>query len=203
LKLATARLAQIALPLAAALALTLAGCSKQDASNPSTSQPTKTALPAQPYEAVASQGKGFTVGAMMAANTVYVLFDPQCPHCGNLWNASIPLHGKVKFVWVPVTLMNAKSGPQGAMLLAATDPAALMTEHEKSLLAGTGGISASANVPAELEQTLKNNTALFNSLKVESVPYILAKNQRTGELVTHNGAMDSAALGNFLGLTQP
>lgn len=203
MKLATARLAQIALPLAAALALTLAGCSKQDASNPSTSQPTKTALPAQPYEAVASQGKGFTVGAMMAANTVYVLFDPQCPHCGNLWNASIPLHGKVKFVWVPVTLMNAKSGPQGAMLLAATDPAALMTEHEKSLLAGTGGISASANVPAELEQTLKNNTALFNSLKVESVPYILAKNQRTGELVTHNGAMDSAALGNFLGLTQP
>lgn len=203
MKLATARLAQIALPLAAALALTLAGCSKQDASNPSTSQPTKTALPAQPYEAVASQGKGFTVGAMMAANTVYVLFDPQCPHCGNLWNASLPLHGKVKFVWVPVTLMNAKSGPQGAMLLAAADPAALMTEHEKSLLAGTGGISASANVPAELEQTLKNNTALFNSLKVESVPYILAKNQRTGELVTHNGAMDSAALGNFLGLTQP
>ena len=203
MKLATARLAQIALPLAAALALTLAGCSKQDATNPSASQPTKTALPAQPYEAVASQGKGFTVGAMMAANTVYVLFDPQCPHCGNLWNASIPLHGKVKFVWVPVTLMNAKSGPQGAMLLAATDPAALMTEHEKSLLAGTGGISASANVPAELEQTLKNNTALFNSLKVESVPYILAKNQRTGELVTHNGAMDSAALGNFLGLTQP
>ena len=203
MKLATARLAQIALPLAAALALTLAGCSKQDASNPSTSQPTKTALPAQPYEAVAAQGKGFTVGAMMAANTVYVLFDPQCPHCGNLWNASRPLHGKVKFVWVPVTLMNAKSGPQGAALLAAADPAALMTEHEKSLLAGTGGISASASVAPALEQALKNNTALFNSLKVESVPYILAKNQQTGNVVTHNGAMDTAALGNFLGLAQP
>jgi len=200
LKLATPRLAHIVLPLAAALALSLAGCSKQDSPNKTA---TSAATPAPPYEAVAAQGKGFTVGAMMAANTVYVLFDPQCPHCGHLWNASIPLHGKVKFVWIPVTLMNAKSGPQGATLLAAADPAALMTEHEKSLLAGTGGISASANVTPELEQALKNNTALFNSLKVESVPYILAKNQRTGDVVTHNGALDTAALGNFLGLNPP
>ena len=200
MKSATTRLTFLALPLAAALALSLVGCSKQDAPNKTA---TPAATPLQPYEAVAAQGKGFTVGAMMAANTVYVLFDPQCPHCGHLWNASIPLHGKVKFVWIPVTLMNAKSGPQSATLLAAADPAALMTEHEKSLLAGTGGISASANLAPELEQTLKNNTALFNSLKVESVPYILAKNQRTGSVVTHNGAMDTAALGNFLGLNPP
>ncbi len=203
MKLATARLAHITLPLAAALALTLAGCSKQDTPNTAATPTTPAATAAQPYEAVATQGKGFTVGAMMAANTVYVLFDPQCPHCGHLWNASIPLHAKVKFVWIPVTLMNAKSGPQGAALLAAADPAALMTEHEKSLLAGTGGISASASMAPDLEQALKNNTTLFNSLKVESVPYILAKNQRTGEVVTHNGAMKTAALGNFLGLTQP
>jgi thiol:disulfide interchange protein DsbG len=189
--------------LAAALTLTLAGCSKQDAPNTAATPATSAPTSAQPYEAVAAQGKGFTVGAMMAANTVYVLFDPQCPHCGNLWKAALPLHSKVKFVWIPVTLMNAKSGPQGAALLAAADPAALMTEHEKSLLAGTGGISASASVPAELEQALKSNTALFNTLKVESVPYILAKNQRTGNFVSHNGAMDTAALGQFLGLTQP
>ena len=200
MKPATTRLTLLALPLAAALALSLAGCSKQDAPNTTV---TPAATPAPPYEAVAAQGKGFTVGAMMAANTVYVLFDPQCPHCGHLWNASIPLHSKVKFVWIPVTLMNAKSGPQGATLLAAADPTALMTEHEKSLLAGTGGISASANLAPEMEQALKNNTALFNSLKVESVPYILAKNQRTGSVVTHNGAMDTAALGNFLGLNPP
>ena len=203
MKLPTKRLAHIALPLAAALALTLAGCSKQDASNTAATPAPSATTTAQPYETVAAQGKGFTVGAMMAANTVYVLFDPQCPHCGNLWNASMPLHGKVKFVWIPVTLMNAKSGPQGATLLAASNPAALMTEHEKSLLAGTGGISASANVAPELEQALKNNTALFNGLKVESVPYILAKHLQTGNFVTHNGAMDTAALSNFLGLTQP
>lgn len=201
MKLVTVRLTHLALPLVAALGLTLTGCSRQDTPNTSATQAAVT--PAQPYEAVAAQGKGFTVGAMMAANTVYVLFDPQCPHCGRLWEASLPLHGKVKFVWIPVTLMNAKSGPQGATLLAAADPAAVMTEHEKSLLSGGGGISASASMAPELEQALKNNTALFNSLKVESVPYILAKNQQTGSVVTHNGAMDTAALGSFLGLAQP
>lgn len=200
MKFVFTRLAHIALPLAAAMVLTLPGCSRQESPG-TTGAPAAT--PAQPYEAVAAQGKGFTVGAMMAANPVYVLFDPQCPHCGRLWEASIPLHGKVKFVWIPVTLMNAKSGPQGATLLAAADPAAVMTEHEKSLLGGAGGISASSSVAPELEQAIKNNTALFNSLRVDSVPYILAKNQRTGAVVSHSGAMDTAALGNFLGLNQP
>ena len=127
MKFASARLAHIALPLIAALALTLSGCSRQE--SPGTAA-APAATPTQPYEAIATQGKGFTVGAMMAANPVYVLFDPQCPHCGHLWNASIPLHGKAKFVWIPVTLMNAKSGPQGATLLAAADPASAMAQHE-------------------------------------------------------------------------
>lgn len=71
---------QLVLILATALAVALGGCSRQN----TTDQP-KAAKPAQPYEAVAAQGKGFTVGAMMSANTVYVMFDPQCPHCGHLW----------------------------------------------------------------------------------------------------------------------
>jgi thiol:disulfide interchange protein DsbG len=44
---------------------------------------------------------------------------------------------------------------------------------------------------------------LFNSLGVESVPYVLAKNLRTGQLVTHNGAMDTAALAEFIGIPAP
>ncbi len=140
---------------------------------------------------------------MMSANAVYVLFDPQCPHCGHLWQASLPLQSKVKFVWIPVAIMNAKSAPQGAALLAAADPVNAMTEHEQSILAGTGGSSASANIPDELAQSIKANTALFNSLGVESVPYVLAKNLRTGQLVSRNGAMDTAALAEFIGLPTP
>jgi thiol:disulfide interchange protein DsbG len=199
------KLAKFALPafaIVAALALALPGCSPQESSEKSAAKPTDTqpAKPAQPYDAVAADGKGFTVGAMMSAHTVYVLFDPQCPHCGHLWEASVPLHSKVKFVWIPVAFINAKSGPQGAALLAAANPAELMATHEKSILAGTGGISAMDAAPVEINKAIKKNTVLLNSLGVESVPYIIAKNIQTGAVVTNTGAMDTAALGAFLGV---
>ena len=189
----------LAAPLVAAFmlgTLALAGCSPQESAD----KPAAATRPAQPYQAVASQGKGFTVGAMMSANTVYVLFDPQCPHCGHLWEASVPLQNKVKFVWIPVSIMNAKSAPQGAALLSAASPAELMAEHEKSILAGTGGISASASVSSDVELAIKKNTELFNSLGVDSVPYMLAKHVRSGQVVTNSGAMATPALAVFLGV---
>lgn len=136
---------------------------------------------------------------MMSAQAVYVLFDPQCPHCGHLWQASLPLHDKVKFVWVPIAFNSGKSLSQAAALLSATNPAEAMTAHEQSLLAGTGGMAASSPTDA-LVQTVKANTQLLTSLGVESVPFILAKNRRTGEVVSHNGAMDTVALAKLLGV---
>lgn len=184
------------LSIAAALTLCLTGCSPQDAAP----KQTTASKPSSPYEAVSSQGKGFTVGAMMSAHTVYVLFDPQCPHCGHLWDASIPLQKKVKFVWIPVAIINASSTAQGAALLAAANPTELMAAHEKSILAGTGGIAASASIAPEVAQTIKANTQLFTSLALESVPFITAKNLRTGQAVTRTGAMTTPALAEFLGV---
>lgn len=195
------KLTKLASPFAAACALALAACSPQDSPDKTTTA--AAARPAQPYEAVAAQGKGFTVGSMMSAHAVYVLFDPQCPHCGHLWEASVPLHNKVKFVWIPVAIMNARSAPQGAALLSATNPAEMMSAHEKSILAGTGGMSASASIPPDVEKAIKKNTELFNSLGVDSVPFILARNIRTGQVVTNNGAMGTAALTEFLGMAAP
>ncbi len=192
------KFANLTIPFVTAFVLLLTGCSPQNSPQAPTA-----GKPAQPYEAVAAQGKGFTVGAMMGANAVYVLFDPQCPHCGRLWEASLPLQNKAKFVWIPVAFINATSAPQGAALLSAANPAELMSTHEKSILAGTGGIAASANVPPDLALALKKNTALFNSLGVESVPFILARNIRTGQVVTNNGAMSTPALAEFLGFDKP
>lgn len=187
--------------LAAALlaAALLAGCSKQE----SPAKPATTIAPAQAWDTLATQGKGFTVGAMMSAHTVYVLFDPQCPHCGHLWQASVPLHARVKFVWMPVAFINAKSAPQGAALLAAAQPLDLMATHEASILAGTGGIAAMGAMTPELEQSIKANTELFNRMGGESVPFVVAKNAQTGQAMTHTGAMDTATLAQWLGLTQP
>lgn len=190
--------AKFTLTIAAACALVLTGCSQQDAP----AKPAAVAT-AQSYDAVVAQGKGFTVGAMMSANAVYVLFDPQCPHCGHLWEASKPLLKKVKFVWIPVSIINGNSAPQGAALLSAANPMELMSTHETSILAGTGGLPASAIASPDVEQSIKKNTQLFNSMGVESVPYIVAKNARTGQVITNNGALSTAALADFLGIEQP
>jgi len=188
------------LPVVAFLLLTMNACSQEE----SASKPTASAAsPMQSYADVAAKTKGFTVGAVMSANTVYVLFDPQCPHCGHLWQQSQPLLKKVKFIWVPVAFINAKSAPQGAALLTAASPAELMSTHETSILAGSGGIAASASAPADVEAAIKANTQLLNSMGVESVPFIIAKQAQTGQIVTNTGALETAALARFLGIDAP
>jgi thiol:disulfide interchange protein DsbG len=185
------------LAIAMALSLGLAACSKQDTPQAAAAA---AVAPADSYDALAKQGKGFTAGAMMSAQTAYVMFDPQCPHCGALWNASLPLQKKVKFVWIPVSLMNAKSTPQGAALLSAANPVETMTAHETALLGGGSGMSAPSSMAPESEAAIKSNTLLFNSLGATSVPYIVAKDARTGKVVTNSGALPTPALAAFLGV---
>ncbi len=191
------RLALGTLSISLAAALGLTACSQQDASPKPVAGSIKQA---DSYDVLAKEGKGFAVGALMSANTVYVLFDPQCPHCGHLWEQSLPLHKKIKFVWMPVAFISAKSAPQGAALLTAANPVEAMTTHEASILAGSGGSSASSSIPDEISAAIKKNTDLFNGMGVESVPYIVARNASTGQVVTNAGAFETAALAQFLGL---
>ena len=181
------------------MALTLGACSKQEPSAASAS-PSTMPVASNSYDAVAATGKGFAVGALMSAQTVYVLFDPQCPHCGHLWQASLPLHNKVKFVWVPIAFNTGKSLTQAVALLSSVNPLEAMSAHEQSLLAGTGGIDASSSLPPDLEQAVKNNTQLLNNLGVDSVPFLVAKNRKTGAVVTNTGALDTGPLAQLLGL---
>lgn len=192
--------------LSSALALpwALTACSKSE--TPAASGGTPAAAPPQrrtPSVEAAAQARGFTVGALMAAQPAYVFFDPQCPHCGKLWEAARPLLGKAKFVWVPVGLINATSVAQGAALLQAADPAATMNEHEASLLAGKGGLTAPGSVPAELEAAIKANTQLFSSFGAEGVPFVIARNLRSGQTVTREGSMATPALAELLGVDVP
>ncbi len=179
-------------------ALALAGCSQQDASKPATPAKQEVSV-----DVVAAQGKGFAVGAVMSNNTVYVFFDPQCPHCGHLWQTAAPLQRKLKFVWIPVGWVNASSTTQAAALLTASNPGALMTEHEALLLDGKGGLSASSSVAPDVAQAIKNNTALLTSFGAESVPFIVARNLKSGQTVSREGALETAALAEFLGLDAP
>jgi thiol:disulfide interchange protein DsbG len=185
------------------MALGLTACSKPESNPPTATETAQAVAPAQAYEAVAAQARGFTVGALMSANPVYVLFDPQCPHCGHLWNAALPLLGKVKFVWAPVAIMGPKSLPQGAALMQATDPMATMSAHEQSVLAGQGGMSASSNIPDDVAAAIKANSDLLDRLGADSVPFIVARHTRSGQTITRSGALSTEALSEFLGLGQP
>ena len=85
-------------------------------------------------------------------------------------------------------------------MLTAANPVELMTAHETALSAGNGGMVADANPTADAQAAIKSNTLLFNSLGATSVPYIVAKNVRTGAVVTNSGALQTPALAAFLGV---
>ena len=156
--------------------------------------------PAQALEQVSTQAKGFAVGSAASTNTVYVMFDAQCPHCGHLWQTMQPLVGKAKFVWIPVAILNPKSGPQGAAILGASNPEQAMAAHETSLSTGKGGVITMGGMSPALAAAIKGNNDLFNQLKIESVPFILAKNARTGEVVSTLGALETKPLADFIGV---
>ena len=75
-----------------------------------------------------------------------------------------------------------------------------MREHEASLLAGKGGISASSSIAPEIEKSIAANSQLLTSFGAEGVPFVVARNIKTGQTVSREGAMDTPALAQFIGL---
>ena len=186
--------------LAAALCLALlAGCGEskqQTAKAPS--------APSAPvgnvYETVAAKATGFPVGSMMAARTVYVFFDSQCPHCAALWRDSKPLLGQVHMIWVPVRLLADISAQQGAMILSAPDPVAAMDRNEQNRDAGGKGLEPKGDIPKDLTDKVRANTDLMVSIGGGAVPYLVFKNPATGAPSAYEGGMDTEGLKKLLGL---
>ena len=183
-----------------AASLCLTGCT--DATPPADVGNAKVASIPVSIAAIAAGANGFTVGSPMSTRTVYVFFDAQCSHCGELWYAAKPLKSQAKFIWIPVGILNAASTSQGATLLAASDPAGAMDQHEASMMSRGGGISASTGAESQKPQIAKN-TELMTRFGFASIPTIVGTNAQTGTLVTKEGALPTAALAELLGLQVP
>ena len=190
LSFATAALLSLAL---------LPGC--KDASSPSGSAEAAAKAPVS-IAAIEAEGRGFTVGSPMSARTVYVFFDPQCPHCAALWQSAKPLKSQAKFIWMPVGIIGKTSIAQGATILSSPDPIAAMEQNETSILARQGGISASGDIDA-MKPVVEKNTALMTRFGFASIPTIVALNAQTGALVTNEGSLPTAELARLLGLQIP
>jgi thiol:disulfide interchange protein DsbG len=188
------------LPAALLAASLLAGCG--ESSNTTTAAGSKAAPAPVSTAAIAAEAQGFTVGSAMSTRTVYVFFDAQCPHCTALWEAAKPLKSQAKFVWIPVGILNAASTSQGATLLAASDPVAAMNEHEASMKAQGGGISAGSNLDAQKAAVAKN-TALLTRFGFSSIPTIIGTHAQSGALVSKEGSLSTPALASLLGLQAP
>jgi hypothetical protein len=81
----------------------------------------------------ASEARGFEMSDRPHhALSVFIAFDPQCPECVDFWRAAMPLRQTVRFVWLPVAILNPLSEPQGAELLSAASPATSMERHVAS-----------------------------------------------------------------------
>ena len=183
---------------AALAAAGFAGCNRQAAA-PSAEAPV--AKPsAQDAYTLAARGNGFTVGPVMAANTVYVFFDPTCPHCAALWDNAKPLSHRLKIVWIPIGWLHRSSEPQAATILSAPDPVAAMTENEASVKQRAGGITVSRSLSDEVIAKVKANTDLFKKLGEESVPLIIFKNSKTGQYGTVAGAVPTEQLAAMAGV---
>ncbi len=190
------------LPFLAATALSLGLAACKDSPAPGQAPAAAAPQAAVSVEAIAAEAKGFTVGSEMSVRRVFVFFDPQCPHCAALWEAAKPLKSQARFIWIPVSLLNASSAPQGAALLAAADPVAAMDQHEASMAARQGGITALGDLEAQKAQVAAN-TALMNRYGFGGVPVIVAKHAASGELVVKEGALPTPALAAALGLSAP
>ena len=194
----------------AAALLSLIACTKQEAvtatdaapatpPTPPTPQAPATGQARQAFDS-AARGVAFDVGEAMAARQMQVFFDPQCPHCGALWKAARPLGDRVHMRWMPVAFMNPNSAPQGAVLLKAADPAALMDEHEALLLSGQGGLKVIGPADAGALADVKSNTALWQSLNAGSVPYAVYRAGNDGPYGVQAGQATSDELSHLLAL---
>jgi thiol:disulfide interchange protein DsbG len=154
------------------------------------------------YSKVLVESSGISVGPPSMTNPVYVLFDPQCPHCTNLWGATLPLQNKIKFIWIPVAILGNKSKDQGMALLSAANPMIALTNHELSMKDNLGGILIPSAISADFELKIRKNTELLNFLGINSVPIIVAKHQITGREIIHVGSMTTSELLIFLGANQ-
>lgn len=179
----------------------LAACGESPAPSAAPSLPSRFVL-ADPAQ-LGAHVQGFATGPLSPREAVYVFVDMQCPHCATLWTASKPLwqgERPLRFVWVPVAILNRASLAQGASILASQDPVSAMDAHKESLLARRGGMSADPSAAERFGTVVNRNGNVLRALGVQSVPHLVGRHAGSGQTVSHTGAMSTERLQGLLGV---
>ncbi len=143
---------------------------------------------------------GFSTGksaSAMSLPTAYVLFDPQCPHCAELWTTADQLSGRVRIKWIPVAILGSLSQAQAGALLEDFEPVALMQKMKEAVVRGEAPPSTRPSVKPETVEQVQRNTELLKRLGATSVPLIVHQNA-SGSMQIVTGALPLRELEHLL-----
>lgn len=120
-----------------------------------------------------------------------IFFDPQCPHCKNLWSAaSAPENKDVSIIWIPVGILNNLSMSQAAAIMQAPDAEKVMNVHQADIASGGIGLKVNdADIQKDALEKVQRNTLLFGKMNLKSVPIILHITKE-GRLLIKEGDVD-------------
>lgn len=168
---------------------------------PSTNVPVEEVREEAPLTyATLNRYSGFSTGksaSAMSLPTAYVLFDPQCPHCAELWDTAEQLSGRVRIKWIPVALMGPVSQAQAGALLEDFEPIALMQKMKDALARAEAPPSTRPALKPETVEQVQRNTELLKRLGATSVPLIVYQNA-SGSMQTIAGALPLRELEHLL-----
>lgn len=137
------------------------------------------------YETMLKDGCGFR--SKTPANvkkTAHVFFDAQCPDCIRLMDRIVPLQDRVAVMYYPIALLNPHCEPQGALILGADDPYAMLLKHHEHFRDKDfrGLRYDDVQLPYELRNKVWINTKLHRRSGCRAVPYGVYLNSK-GEYV--------------------
>ena len=127
------------------------------------------------FDQIFIDGKGFEMGGSSGATqTVYIIFDPQCPDCIGFWNLANKFKKQVRFIWMPVAILNSRSEPQGAILLSSPNPIETMNQQVLSFNTASRGISTEGVVVSnDAREDVWRNSRMFRRAGGKNVPFAI------------------------------
>lgn len=117
---------------------------------------------------------------------VYVVYDPGCPSCHNLWKASRGLLGQLRIHWVPIASVTQKSANLAENILTAMEPEKAFAAAAVKRLAPADSVS-----PA-VASVLSRNATILQAAGKKNVPFIVF--DRSGKAYGHVGWLSESGL---------
>lgn len=153
---------------------------------------------------IVAASRGFAVGEVHSGRTTYVFFDTESFKSGALWSVSKPLWPQMRFVWIPVAVIDDRSLAQGAAILAAQSPSEALSAHENTRATLHQRQRAALPVSPLSAPTLAvlGNTALFRANGHSRVP-LTATASPQGLVTASPEVLTTPELARILGLEYP